>query len=98
MASEYHSCVTPGRHARVRELIVRAFPVEQAPRAMMALEPFAAELEQYAELVISPSEVSIGFMTRGEDSSFSARVARVLRELEVPPEGIAHHGALAAWF
>lgn len=69
-----------------------------------ALDRFAPELDDYAELIVGPAEKKandngvLGFMTRGEGPEFTARVQQTLAELDLPPEARAHHAALAEWF
>lgn len=86
------------RMERVRELIGRSFPREQAGSAVAAVEPFVGDLQRYTEVAISPTEVSIGFVTRGEDAGLTVRVARLLGALDLPPEAVAHQQSLATWF
>jgi hypothetical protein len=63
-----------------------------------ALEPFAPELAQYAEYVVVPGETGLGFMTRGEDETFTARAGQLLDGLGFPGTAVLHHRALARWF
>jgi hypothetical protein len=90
--------VTTQGHARTRSLVERVFPSGELEAPLAATDLFAPELDGYAEIVLAPGEMAFGFMTRGEDAGFAARVARVLDLLEMPERARAHHRALAAWF
>jgi hypothetical protein len=62
-----------------------------------AVDLFADEIAAYGELILGPGGTPVGFMTRGEDQSFTERAAMVLRSMNVSPAAIAHHAFLAEW-
>lgn len=62
------------------------------------LDMLEDELEAYSEFILAPETSAVGFMTRGEGSSFSDRVSGVIRRLDLPPAALEHHLFLADMF
>lgn len=81
-------------HARLRATLDALCPAD----ARAVVDRFQAELDAYAELIIGPGQAPLGFMTRGEDADFTARVRATLEALGMPDEALDHHAALATWF
>lgn len=81
-------------HDRVRSTLDQ---LTQAPTAAL-VDRFQPELDRYAELIVGPGRAPVGFMTRGEDADFTARVRATLEGLGMPAAALDHHAALAEWF
>ncbi|MEZ4362487.1 MAG: hypothetical protein R3B48_20015 [Kofleriaceae bacterium] len=73
-------------------------PPAQLAQVTPILARFAPELGRYAELIVGARGAPWGLMTRGEDARFTERVAATMSELGLPPDALAHHRELAAWF
>jgi hypothetical protein len=84
--------------SRIRAALALLVPAQSAGLALGCAELFGRELDEYAELVAGPGRNPAGFMTRGEDASFTERAAAVLAELGMAEDAVAHHGRLADWF
>lgn len=76
----------------------RASGLPIADEAARIGECFGAELEQYCELVSGPGGEPLGFMTRGEDESFTLRAAALMRTWRLPTEGVRRFCEQAAFF
>lgn len=84
--------------SRIRTALLELLPAEQTLVPRSLTEMFAAELDQYAELIVGPGGRPVGFMTRGEGPMFTERVRLALEQLDLPAAARAHHQALAQWF
>ena len=81
-------------HARLRTALDAHCGADTAT----VVDRFAPELDTYAELIVGPGRAPLGFMTRGEDDSFTARVRATLEALGMPDAALDHHARLADWF
>lgn len=92
------SAAVPVGRLRTRAAIARLLPPELTTQPFSLTDLFARELDEYAEIIVAPGRRAAGFMTRGEDASFTERARLTLTQLGMPPEAVAHHRALAGWF
>lgn len=87
----------PGR-IRTRAALAELLPGALASEPFALTDLFARELDEYAEMIVGPGRRLAGFMTRGEDATFTERARLTLEKLGMPTEAVAHHQALADWF
>lgn len=85
-------------HRRVRTALIETLAAEHRPTPLAIADLFRDGLDDYAEIIVGPEEQPVGFMTRGEDRGFTARVQTTLEHLGMPDVALAHHRALAALF
>ncbi len=83
---------------RTRAALAELLPGALTPEPFALTDLFARELDQYAEVIVGPSRRPAGFMTRGEDATFTERARLTLEKMGMPPEAVAHHKSLANWF
>ena len=88
---------SPGR-AVTRSMLGQLLPRRAAPTALAFADLLGPNLDDYAELILGPAARPVGFMTRGEDATFTERVRLILRELDMPGDAVQHHERLATWF
>lgn len=81
-------------HARLRATLDAHCAADTAA----IVDRFQPELDAYAELIVGPGQAPLGFMTRGEDDSFTSRARVTLEALGMPPAALDHHARLAEWF
>lgn len=66
--------------------------------ALAFVELFGRELDRYASVIVGPDLAPAGFLTRGEDRSFTARAVGALAQLGMTEQSLTHYQALASWF
>jgi len=83
---------------QVRSALTDLVPVEHAVDALGVTDLFNRELDEYAEIIVGPGRVPVGFMTRGDDASFGERCRTALEVTGMPAAAIERQRALASWF
>jgi hypothetical protein len=87
-----------GGRAYTRSAMASLLPGEQALSPLRLADLFGPELDQYAEVIVGPHQRPAGFMTRGEDATFTERAQHVLAQMKMPEAARVHHRVLADWF
>jgi hypothetical protein len=83
---------------RIRSALAELLPPEHTPTPFALTDLLGDRLDEYAELIVGPGRRVAGFMTRGEDRTFTERTQVALEQLGMPDAAREHHRALTTWF